>query len=258
MFMPRLSRRSTITFLAALAAGQVKAADAPYSIRIFAAGLADGAYHGGVHVLLQEGWKTYWRVPGEGGIPPAIEAKGDNLKSFRFDCPLPSRFRGEEGESIGYKHEVLFPFVAVPAAADQPVHLNVTAFLGVCQTVCIPAKGGADIAFSPADAPSPDAALLAQWQAHVPLVQAAGPVSTAEVMPDSPLAIRLGFSATVTDVFVEGSPLHYFGPPQWSPGRDAAILAVSGAKSVADLKGQDLRITVALGDTGVEQHITLA
>src|SRR5260221_5305895 len=73
------------------------------------------AYLAGVEITLSEGWKTYWRMPGDAGVPPSFDWAGStNVASVDVRYPAPSRLHEPGAETIGYKHSVLFPVEIVP------------------------------------------------------------------------------------------------------------------------------------------------
>lgn len=228
-------------------------AQQPWTARLIAGGFDGSTYHGGLHVALQPGWKTYWRVPGAGGVPPELRASGDNLSAFAFACPVPSRFKGEDGESIGYKHEVVFPFTAAPRDLSKPLAINLSVFIGVCEVVCIPVMFEQQMVFAPTSQSTPDSRLLQLWQNKLPLPSASGPVQSAQVEA-GPEPLVLSLSQPVADLFIEGNALHYFHAPRFEYGR--AVFKVSGIRDVEELRGQKLRITVAM-DAPVEQVMTV-
>src|SRR3954463_7229451 len=79
----------------------------------------------GIEIRLAQGWKTYWRYPGDAGIPPRFDFAGSrNVKSVTVLYPAPQRLADESGTSIGYKHDVMFPLEIVPADAAKPVTLS--------------------------------------------------------------------------------------------------------------------------------------
>lgn len=255
-----MTRRAVLAGTAAiLAFPPIARAEQPWTMRLVAGAFDGKAHHGGLHLKLAAGWKTYWRVPGAGGIPPSIEGSGANLKSFAFDCPLPRRYAGEEGESIGYKEEVLFPFVTEPQDIAKPVDLKVKAFVGVCETICIPVPFEQALVLEPSSSSSLETALIAAWRARVPQRRETGVVSGAKVLTgdDGKLRLNLAFPAAVDDVFVEGNALHYFGTPQWNGTRTEALMPVSGAKAENDLRNASLRVTVRQHDQGLEQMVRL-
>lgn len=95
----------------------------------------------GVHVKLDEGWKTYWRNPGDAGLPPTFNWSGSrNLKSAKVLWPAPARFTDGAGTAYGYKKEVVFPVVIEPETGGQPVNLDLKLEYAVCADICIPAE----------------------------------------------------------------------------------------------------------------------
>src|ERR1700752_4520566 len=88
---------------------------------------AAGGLRAGVEIRLASGWKTYWRYPGDSGVPPAFDfSKSENVKSATVLFPAPMRFDdGAGGHSIGYKQGVLFPVHVVPKDMAKPAVLRV-------------------------------------------------------------------------------------------------------------------------------------
>src|SRR3954454_16363055 len=78
----------------------------------------------GVQVRLAPGWKTYWRYPGDSGVPPRFDfAEAQNVKTVTIEWPAPHRFSDESGITIGYKEEVIFPLHLVAQDSSKPVRL---------------------------------------------------------------------------------------------------------------------------------------
>ncbi len=73
--------------------------------------LVGGASLVGIEIELPEGWKTYWRTPGEaGGVPPAFDWSGSkNLASAQVLYPAPKRFSDSSGDTVGYKGTIVLP-----------------------------------------------------------------------------------------------------------------------------------------------------
>ncbi|MEN3377452.1 MAG: hypothetical protein V7604_2807 [Hyphomicrobiales bacterium] len=100
----------------------------------------------GVEIRLAEGWKTYWRYPGDSGVPPRFDfVRSRNVKSVTVRWPAPQRLMDESGTSIGYKHEVVFPLEVVAQDAAKPVELAVGVDYAVCEKLCVPADGKAEL-----------------------------------------------------------------------------------------------------------------
>ena len=64
----------------------------------------------GLEMQLKEGWKTYWRAPGDAGIPTQFDFDGSrNIVSYRTHWPVPEVFWQNGMRSIGYDTEVVLP-----------------------------------------------------------------------------------------------------------------------------------------------------
>ena len=56
-------------------------------------------WQAGILVELEPNWKTYWRVPGDTGIPPQFDWTGSkNAGAIEVGYPVPSRFQDAGGE----------------------------------------------------------------------------------------------------------------------------------------------------------------
>lgn len=151
------------------------------AVRLIAGAQRGALHHAGIEIRLAPGWKTYWRYPGDSGIPPRFDfSNSTNVKSVTVRYPAPHRLTDESGTSIGYKGGVVFPLDIVPQDAAQPVMLAVKADYAVCEKICIPAEGKAELSVT--GKPSAQDASLKQ---HDDLVPVAAKIGAAE-----PLAVR--------------------------------------------------------------------
>ena len=92
-------------------------------------------------VELKPGWKTYWRDPGDAGVPPQFNLQGGkNVTAARLDFPAPDRFIEGESRSIGYKHPVSLPLTLSLQSPGSPSAIKATAFLGICEEICVPVQ----------------------------------------------------------------------------------------------------------------------
>ena len=125
----------------------------------------------GLAVTLDEGWKTYWRSPGEVGLPPALDWSGSrNVASVEMAYPAPERFVAFEIENYGYADAVTFPLTVALERPGEAASLRLKADLLVCEAICVPETvevaldlpegGGMDVG---------SAAHLAEWVARVPV-----------------------------------------------------------------------------------------
>lgn len=97
-------------------------------------GIAQGELRGVLQVDLQAGWKTYWRNPGDSGVPPQVSV-ADGVKA-KIDFPAPEYFGADQKGGIGYSRPVSLPLTFQLAQPKNQLKGN--AFLGVCDKICIP------------------------------------------------------------------------------------------------------------------------
>lgn len=117
-----------------------------------------GRHMAGLQLTLAPGWKTYWRNPGEAGIPPLFNWSGsENLKSVRVHWPSPAVFHTNGMQSIGYHDQVTLPLEVTAIDPDKPVRLHATVDLGVCKDICLPAA--LDLTTNLVGPGAPDAAI---------------------------------------------------------------------------------------------------
>jgi DsbC/DsbD-like thiol-disulfide interchange protein len=91
-------------------------------------------------LTLAPGWKTYWRSPGEAGIPPSFDWTGSqNLRSVVLHWPTPEVFHTQGMQSIGYHDGMLLPIEVTATDPAQPVTLRARVDIGVCDDICVPA-----------------------------------------------------------------------------------------------------------------------
>ncbi len=108
-------------------------------------------------LTLAPGWKTYWRAPGDAGIPPSFSWAGSrNLKDVSYHWPSPQVFDNFGMQSIGYKHELVLPLELTPASPGKPIELRGNIDLGVCDSICMPAHLTISAKLSGRGAPDPE------------------------------------------------------------------------------------------------------
>lgn len=99
----------------------------------------DGRHVAGLSISLAPGWKTYWRAPGDGGIPPLFNWSGSsNVVDVDVHYPVPDVFYQNGVRTIGYKDHVLFPLVIEPRDVGGAIRLTGEIEIGVCEEICIP------------------------------------------------------------------------------------------------------------------------
>lgn len=100
----------------------------------------NGTYVAALRLTLPEGWKTYWRAPGDAGIPPRFDWRGSrNVGSVSITWPTPEVFDQNGLQTIGYTTRMVLPIEITPTRADRPIRLKGKMEFGMCKEVCIPA-----------------------------------------------------------------------------------------------------------------------
>lgn len=105
-----------------------------------------------IEIELEEGWKTYWIEPGDGGVPPSVSLTLANRTiEPEITMPAPRRFREPNTVWAGYTGKT---YMALDFSAPSPsvsTALKADVFLGVCETICIPVKLALDAPLTPGD-----------------------------------------------------------------------------------------------------------
>lgn len=100
---------------------------------------SDGSRMAALRLKLAPGWKTYWRAPGDAGIPPEFSWSGSsNMETVSISWPAPMVFDQNGMRSVGYQDTLVIPLRIEPRAQGEPLELQATMALGVCADVCIP------------------------------------------------------------------------------------------------------------------------
>src|ERR1700752_1321330 len=185
------------------------------AVRLLAGSRSGAGLLGGIAPQMPAGWKTYWRTPGDSGVPPRFDfSKSENIEAVTVLWPAPTKFDdGAGGHSLGYHNQIVLPLRIVAKNSDKPVTLRADINYAVCEKICIPVEADADLAFASV-ASTEDSALFAALDT-VP--------KPARIGDPNPLTIRdvkrEGKSTVLVDVvapdsrevglFVEGPP------PDW-------------------------------------------
>ncbi len=197
----RLHRFFLATTFAAiwLAIGAMGAAAEPSSdwvraeygqVRLIAAseGLNDnGQVIIGVQMRLFKGWKTYWRTPGETGIPASFDWSGSqNVASANLRWPAPTRFDEYGSQAFGYKTEVIFPVTIQAQDKGGPVMVALDLQFGVCRDICMPAEAQLTMPVNQTSTTeTPHARHIARFERKVPLSSADSPIQIERARYDS-------------------------------------------------------------------------
>src|SRR5712672_4197504 len=124
--------------------------DGHSAVRLLAGSRSGAVLLGGIALKLQLGWKTYWRTPGDSGVPPRFDfSKSENVEAVTVLWPAPMKFDdGAGGHSLGYKKQVVLPLRIVAKSTDKPVTLRAEIQYAVCEKLCIPVEASSELTFA--------------------------------------------------------------------------------------------------------------
>lgn len=107
-------------------------------------------YRAAVQLTLDPGWHTYWRYPGDAGVPPRFDfSDSENLRTVKVQYPAPQIFHEDGGTSIGYDGQAIFPLRVTPRDPSKPVLLKAGIYYAVCEKLCVPASGHVELTLKP-------------------------------------------------------------------------------------------------------------
>ncbi|MDF2996059.1 MAG: hypothetical protein K0R27_1696 [Xanthobacteraceae bacterium] len=247
-------------------------APAGTAVRLIAGAKDGAALTGGIEIRLAPGWKTYWRYPGDSGIPPRFDWSGsENLGSIALSWPVPQRFGDGDGNfSIGYKSDVILPVRIEPKDATRPVKLRLDLEFAVCEKICQPAHAALTLDVPAGGAaPTPDA--LTEAEAALPGRAALGDdgaigIDKAKLEADhGGKAIRIEARVAGTDgvdLFVEGPNGDWALPlpalKRLEDGRAEFLMQIDGVPKGADISRVPLRFTLVDGKRAIEVETPLS
>jgi DsbC/DsbD-like thiol-disulfide interchange protein len=263
----RAARRRAAAALALAAIAAAPAAGAVEADRVAVRLLAGvpGPGEGrtaGLEIALAEGWKTYWRAPGEAGLPPLFDWTGSaNVAGVAVDWPAPSAFESFGLTTLGYEGVVTLPLRVTPVDPAAPLALRLALDFGVCAEVCVPERAELALDILP-DAPPQGAAALAAAALALPRPAAkAGLIDAACRIEgegdDRALEARLAFDPPLPAppiVVAEGPHGISFGPATVA-AEGSAIVARAPARLAAGtawLARDAIRLTLIGRDGAIE------
>ncbi|MEM7507588.1 MAG: protein-disulfide reductase DsbD domain-containing protein [Pseudomonadota bacterium] len=99
---------------------------------------ASGTRTIGLSLEMEKEWKTYWRSPGQAGIPPSIDwSASQNLAEAEIRWPMPAVYESFGLKTVGYADRVTLPVVLTPKDPAKPIQVSVSLMLGVCRDICV-------------------------------------------------------------------------------------------------------------------------
>jgi DsbC/DsbD-like thiol-disulfide interchange protein len=259
----------------ARAAGDVSPwdGDARSAARLIAGARAPGQgapLRAGIEIRLKQGWHTYWRYPGDAGVPPRFDFAGSqNVKAVEVLWPAPRRLPEAGLATIGYDRDVILPLRVTPQDQAKPVTLQIKLDYAICEKLCVPAQTRAELAL--AGGQSAQDAALAAAEARVPRKVALGAVPALAVRSirredggDRP-RILVDVAAprgAAVDLFAEG-PTEEWGLPLpvavdgAATGLQRFMFELDGAPPGTKYEGALINLTAVTDSDAIEVQVHL-
>ncbi|SEM80660.1 protein-disulfide reductase DsbD family protein [Palleronia pelagia] len=221
-----------------------------------------GTLSAGLDLKLGDGWKTYWRSPGEVGIPPSIDWAGsENIAGVSFLWPAPERFTAFGIENFGYRDEVVFPLRIALDRPGAPARLKALVSLLVCSDICVPQDFELSLSLPRGAGIDTEAATrIAAFAARVPVPGPESGIASAAYYLDADattltVALRGATAFRSPDIFPELGTGTAFGTPDirlGDGGRDlwATFPVLSGGEATVE----EAMLTVT---DGLDRAVTL-
>jgi DsbC/DsbD-like thiol-disulfide interchange protein len=224
--------------------------------------MSPGQYQAGIAVQMKPGFKTYWRHPGDSGVPPSFSFEGsENLARADILYQPPQKFPdGAGGYSFGYvSSDVIFPLVVTALDPLKPVLVRLKADYAVCDTICIPAHAQVSLTFfEPMD--DHNSEMVRAAHANVPERVKLGQVARnlaivalkKHTVPEQFLVEVKLPKELQADLFLEGESPWFFETKNLTRGdgdNATFVVSVIERSKAADCTGVDLTLTlVAMRD----------
>ncbi|WP_136441811.1 protein-disulfide reductase DsbD domain-containing protein [Pacificoceanicola onchidii] len=224
--------------------------------------LPNGDHMAALHLSLAPGWKTYWRSPGDAGIPPMFDWRGGQVSGVEVEWPAPHVFYQSGMRSVGYEGTVVLPLrVSLKHGKARDSRLRGVIDIGICKDVCLPHRIRVE-AVLPASGGAPDPQIIAAL-ADVPFsADEAGvrSVSCNVSLGEDGISLRTEIGMKPTggrpETVIElPDPNLWVSDPEsrWSGGRlvsESRVMHANGQTFA--LNRSDVRITVLTNSVAVD------
>jgi len=214
----------------------------------------------GVEIHLAPNTLTYWRNPGEAGVPPIFNFEGsENLQAAKVLYPAPSLLSEGGVIAYGYEDRVVFPILVTAQDAAQPVKLRYKLDYATCEKICVPAKADGELLLQKQGGSAQ--ADIQRALARVPKTVALGDTAPLSLL----LLTRIADAATPTfdvmvaagetaDLFAEGPDAVYLAVQKY----DERHFTVKAQDVPADMKTAQLKLTLVTKSAAIETLVDVS
>jgi DsbC/DsbD-like thiol-disulfide interchange protein len=229
----------------------------------------DGALQGAIEIVLAPGWKTYWRNPGDAGVPPRFDfSASTNARDAAVEFPAPQRDDDGYAASNVYRDRVVLPVRVNVPDPDEPVRLDVVLDIGVCEEICIPVNLRARVELSANVADHDGAPLIELARVALPGPGRPGEFELLSLKrvggPDTKPEFEAVYNAAEpaeTQLFVE-TPADWFADPPKpvaaaAGGKPTFRFGVDRKTASGEIAGTEIRLTLTEGKAATTRSFKL-
>jgi suppressor for copper-sensitivity B len=237
-------------------------------IRLIAVGNADGqGYQAGLHIRLEPGWKTYWRTPGDSGVPTVVDwSASENISVTGMMWPVPHRTVVAGYQSFVYQDEVVLPVSVVSKGPGEKIRMVADVNYAVCREICVPLHAALSLDLkqgTPGRGDKVHRRLLEKYRKLVPVNRNLPGLSLASVVlvegsGSQTLKVKIETDSKLVhpDIFIEAPQPFAFTVPAIDidpSGKQATFtFVVSSGRKKLSLAGIEILVTVAEAGQAIE------
>jgi len=222
----------------------------------------------GLDIDLEPGWHTYWRSPGETGLPPQFDWSASlnetgNLESVQILYPTPKRIQEQSLETAGYDADLLLPIIAQVREPGRPLKISASLDILVCNKICVPRRFDLRLDIPSGEAAtSPEYAYIEKWRALIPTGPGVSRIAITNVQRN-PTDIFITFTrardGADPEIFVESEAGVIFAKPEPQEiGADTASFVLKPAAALPEgvsLRDTPVTVTIVDGAESLEQKL---
>ncbi len=223
-----------------------------------------------LEVQLSGDWKTYWRSPGDAGIPPEIDWRIEqphgsrNIESVEWLWPAPERIEMLGLHTLGYKNGTVFPLLIKVKDLNKPITINAKLRLSSCTTVCVLTDYKIQLNFtSPLDFDPQASFLIDKALAQVPGYMPNTGLSAESIVWDKENSKVIVTANSETgwkedvDVIIDGQEDITFSVPEVTieGNQLRAVMDASSWLGEYNLSGESVTVTLINGESALEKSL---
>lgn len=224
---------------------------------------ANGTTLVGLEIDMPETNKTYWRIPGDTGLPTELDFAGSTgVSDHQILWPYPTR--QDTGDYLDYVYfgPTVLPVELTVEAASPAVELS--AIMGVCSDICVPAQAAFSLPLDDVQPDRPNGLRIRQALALTPVAWQGDPqpIGSVELRREAGmLAVHIGSAELdpMSLIAATDSGVPLFGAPQKSPEPNLVLMPILGKADELDLENQAVQLTflTGMGAFEVERTVTV-